>query len=200
MEGVVAIDTERVWNDLHANIHGFVSRRVRRAADVDDIVQRVFLQVHRSLPTLREADRLHAWIYRTTRRAIADYYRAPALRREAPAGAATDFVSDEAPSVEDALEDEPAALRELAGCLQPLLADLSEIDRQALHLVDIEGLTQTQAAQRLNLSVSGMKSRVQRARARLRTGVEACCQVELDRRGGPIAFQPRSDDSCRGCR
>jgi hypothetical protein len=49
-----------VWEELHASIRGFVARRVRQQADVDDVVQRVFLQVHRALPTLRRADKLHA--------------------------------------------------------------------------------------------------------------------------------------------
>jgi RNA polymerase sigma factor (sigma-70 family) len=78
----VSLSTEGVWSELRANIRGFVGRRVRQPADVDDIVQRVFLQVHRALPTLRDADRLHAWVYQTTRRAIADYYRAPSHTRE----------------------------------------------------------------------------------------------------------------------
>ena len=56
----VSLSTESVWADLHANIRGFVARRVRQQADVDDVVQRVFLQVHRALPTLRETDKLHA--------------------------------------------------------------------------------------------------------------------------------------------
>ena len=93
----VSLSTEGVWSELRANIRGFVGRRVRQPADVDDIVQRVFLQVHRALPTLRDADRLHAWIYQTTRRAIADYYRAPSHTREVPAGAAVDL----APQIAD---------------------------------------------------------------------------------------------------
>jgi RNA polymerase sigma-70 factor (ECF subfamily) len=55
----------------------------------------------------------------------------------------------------------------------------------------VEGITQAEAARRLGLSVSGMKSRVQRARARLRAVVDACCRVELDRRGGVVAYEPR---------
>jgi RNA polymerase sigma-70 factor (ECF subfamily) len=82
----VSLSTEGVWSELRANIRGFVGRRVRQPADVDDIVQRVFLQVHRALPTLRDSDRLHAWVYQITRRAIADYYRAPSHTREVPAG------------------------------------------------------------------------------------------------------------------
>jgi DNA-directed RNA polymerase specialized sigma24 family protein len=46
----VSLSTEGVWSELRGNIRGFVGRRVRRPADVDDIVQRVSLQVHRALP------------------------------------------------------------------------------------------------------------------------------------------------------
>ena len=192
----VTTDTERVWGELHTNIHGFVSRRVRQVADVDDIVQRIFLQVHRSLPTLREADRLHAWIYQVTRRAIADHYRAPVHRREVPAGAALDDVPDDLPEAGRAGEDEPSVLQELAACLQPLLADLALVDQEALRLVEVDGQTQVEAARRLGLSVSGMKSRIQRARRRLRSAVEACCRVEVDRRGGLIAYEPRGGGRC----
>ena len=191
--GTVTADTERVWSELHAGLRRFVGRRVRNPADVDDVVQQVFLRVHRALPSLRDADHIHAWIYQTTRRAIADYYRSPASRREVPSGDALDVAPDRAASAPD---DERTAARELAGCLQPLVAELSAADREALRLVEVDGLTQTEAAHRLGLSVSGMKSRVQRARARLRAVVEACCRVELDRRGGLIAYEPRARRGC----
>ena len=196
---MVPSETERVWSLLHESIRTFVSRRVRQPADVDDVVQRVFLQVHKSLPTLRDADRLHAWIYQTARRAIADYYRAPALRREISAGAGLDVVEDTSVGVEPDLEDEPSVRQELAGCIQPLVATLASADQEALRLIEVEGLTQVEAAGRLGLSVSGMKSRVQRARARLRTVVEACCRVELDRRGGLMAYEPRKKGGCGPC-
>jgi hypothetical protein len=49
-------------------------------------------------------------------------------------------------------------------------------------MADLEGVTQAEAARRAGVSVSGMKSRVQRARQQLRTIVEECCRVDLDRR------------------
>lgn len=86
----VVLSTERVWAELHANIRSFVGRRVRQPADVDDIVQRVCLQVHRALPTLRATDKLHACVYQVARRTIVDYHRAPAHHREVPAGSVLD--------------------------------------------------------------------------------------------------------------
>ena len=146
----VSLSTEGVWSELRANIRGFVGRRVRQPADVDDIVQRVFLQVHRALPTLRDS----AWVYQTTRRAIADYYRAPSHTREVPAGAAVDL----APQVAHAADDDAdgSALQELSTCLKPLISSLGPADQQALQLVEFEGVTQVEAADRLGLSVSGM--------------------------------------------
>jgi RNA polymerase sigma-70 factor (ECF subfamily) len=192
----VSLSTEAVWSELRANIRGFVGRRVRQPADVEDIVQRVFLQVHRALPTLRDTDRLHAWVYQMTRRVIADYYRAPSQTREVPAGGAVDL----APQVAHAADDDAdgSALQELSACLKPLINSLGPADQQALQLVEFEGVTQVQAAERLGLSVSGMKSRVQRARLHLRTALDECCRIALDRRGGIMSYEAR-DDQCGTC-
>jgi RNA polymerase sigma-70 factor (ECF subfamily) len=194
----VSLSTEGVWSELRANIRGFIGRRVRQPADVDDIVQRVFLQVHRALPTLRDSDRLHAWVYQTTRRAIADYYRAPSHTREVPAGAAADLASHVAHAADDVADE--SALQELSTCLKPLISGLGPADREALQLVEFEGVTQVEAAERLGLSVSGMKSRVQRARLHLRTALDECCRIALDRRGGIISYEARTDHcgTCQG--
>jgi RNA polymerase sigma-70 factor (ECF subfamily) len=64
-------------------------------------------------------------------------------------------------------------------------------DRQALILTEYHGLTQKELAERLGLSVSGAKSRVQRARERLKQQLLDCCHFELDRRGHILDYQPR---------
>jgi len=188
--------TETAWAELHTNIRGFVARRVR-PENVDDIVQQVFLRVHQALPTLREAEKLHAWIYQTTRRAIADHYRAPATRREVPSGAAVEVVPEDH-SLAASDEQDASALRELATCLQPLIATLTDADREALRLVEFDGVTQVDAARRLGLSVSGMKSRVQRARQHLKSALDGCCRIALDRRGGVREIEPRGV-TCGSC-
>jgi len=198
MAAEMAITTEAIWIEFHASLLRFVARRVRNQADAEDVVQRVFLQVHRALPTLRDADRLPAWLYQTTRRVIADFYRAPAARRELPMGDAVEVAGDRDASSTAADADDHTALLELSACLRPLMSSLSAADQEALTLVEFGGMSQVDAARQIGVSVSGMKSRVQRARARLRSTVEACCRVEVDRRGGVSSFQPRAADSC-GC-
>ena len=185
-----------MWAELHASIRGFIARRVRQPADVDDVVQRVFLQVHRALPTLRETDKLHAWVYQTARRAIADFYRAPSQNREVATGTVQDIANELAAS--DSLEDDEVATRELSTCLKPLMNGLTAADQEALQMVEFDGVTQVEAAARLGLSVSGMKSRVQRARSHLRSALHDCCRIAVDRRGGVISYEGKSR-SCESC-
>lgn len=183
---------ELPWQELHARLRAFVGRRVRNQADVDDLVQRVLLQIVTGLRSLRDIDRLHAWAYRVARNVIADYYRSPTVRRERAAGDSVDLASaNESVESVPREDDERAALRELATCLQPMMRRLSRSYQDAIRTADLEGVTQAEAARRAGVSVSGMKSRIQRARQQLRTIVEECCRVDLDRRGSITSFAPR---------
>jgi RNA polymerase sigma-70 factor (ECF subfamily) len=186
------------WQELHGNLRAFIARRVQNQADVDDLVQRVLLQIVKSLATLRHAERLHAWVYRTARHVIIDHYRAAGSGREFSVGDAGDLeIAGVAPPASlDA--DDGAALRELAACLAPMLDKLSPAYRDAIRLVDLEGATQQEAADRTGVSLSGMKSRVQRGRHQLRTVLEACCRIDLDQRGAISAYTHRHPDAC-GC-
>ena len=193
---------ELPWQELHANLRAFVGRRVRNQADVDDLVQKVLLRIVTGMRSLRDLDRLHAWVYRVAGNVIVDYYRSPAVRRERPSGDTVDlaFANESAASIlrED---EERAALRVLATCLLPMMRRLSVDSQDALRMAHLEGVTQAEAARRAGVSVSGMKSRVQRARRQLRTIVEECCRVDLDRRGSIAAFASRRPErcACRDC-
>ena len=71
--------------------------------------------------------------------------------------------------------------------------------REAITLVELEGRTAKEAAEMVGISVSGMKSRVQRGRAQLRELFERCCEIALDARGKPTDFTPRAQPSCKTC-
>jgi RNA polymerase sigma-70 factor (ECF subfamily) len=191
------------WQELDRDLRTFIARRVRNQADVDDLVQRVLLQIVQSLSTLRDAERLHAWVYRTARNVVVDYYRSKGSRRELTATDAADGAPSESATPPASFDDdeEAAALRELARCLAPMLRQLPPAHQEAIRLVDLEGATQQHAALHAGVSLSGMKSRVQRGRQHLREVLEACCRIDLDRRGGISAFAARHPDACTcgGC-
>jgi RNA polymerase sigma-70 factor (ECF subfamily) len=178
--------------DLSSKLRAFVAKRVP-GPDVDDVLQDVFLRVQRGLPNLREEDRFGPWAYSVTRSAIADYRR---MRHRHPIAGShpPDSIGIEPK------EGRPEAGQELATYVAPFVAMLPSPYREALTLTELEGLSQAAAAQMMNVSLSGMKSRVQRGRARLRDLLEACCEIALDARGHVVSFEPRSPESIpEGC-
>lgn len=190
-----AVDAQALWEELHEPLLGFISRRVRDRGDAEDILQEVMLRIHRRAGELRSAGAIGAWVHQIARNAITDHYRSARVRREWPGG--IDAGAAERPAPPEPPEREPRG--ELTACLGPMLRRLPDAQRQALGLVEVEGVSQADAAVRLGLSASGMKSRVQRARATLRDMLVACCEVELDRRGAVMDHRPRGGScDCRG--
>lgn len=76
-----------------------------------------------------------------------------------------------------------------------MLAALSPAERALLRRVDAEDGSQAQLAAELGLSASGLRARVQRARARLRAEFDACCHLERDASGAVVAWRERRDDA-----
>lgn len=179
-----AADAEAIWREFHEALLGFISRRVPSRETAEDILQDVMLRIHRSAAGIERADAVGAWVHAIARNAIADHYRSASVRREL-AG------ESEIEAVPEPEADPPDVRGELAACIAPLLRELTPSFREALTLTELEGLTQEEAAARADLSLSGMKSRVQRARRQLKQVLVRCCEVELDVRSGLTGYRPR---------
>lgn len=181
------------WRELTTQLRPFVARRVASAADVDDVLQEVFLRLQRGIDGLRDEQRFGPWVYRITRNAIIDHQRSqarhPVVAREADDGSS---------HVPDADDDDGAVERAFASCIAPFVAMLPSPYREALTLTELEGLTQREAAEMLGVSLSGMKSRVQRGRVQLRRALEGCCDISVDVRGRVIGYAPRPDGRLPG--
>jgi RNA polymerase sigma-70 factor, ECF subfamily len=181
------LTTNRAWRKLEAKLRPFIARRIRAEADADDVLQDVFVRIQRGLPSLRDDQRFGPWVYQVARSAVIDHVRSsarhPIARRE--------------PAVEDELgadEPDPSSVeRQVAEYAALLVSMLPSPYREALTLTELEGLTQKQAAEMLGISVSTMKSRVQRGRRKLRVAIEDCCQIALDSRRRVIGCEPRAD-------
>lgn len=186
---MTATDPGAPWEQVRSRMLGYVERRVRDRGTAEDIVQDVFVRVAANPEAWRAVRDPAAYLLHLTKHAVADHYRR--TRREVPAP--HDALDQPAEPPEEASE-----VQQIAACLTPLLNGLSARDQQALRLVDVEGASPAAAAKELGLSASGMKSRVQRARARLRDQLLACCAFELDSRGLPTAFehQPACSGPC----
>ncbi|MGH2481135.1 MAG: RNA polymerase sigma factor SigZ, partial [Ktedonobacteraceae bacterium] len=177
--------TEYAWEAFHAPLHQFIRRRVADEATVEDLLQEVFLKIHQQGANLRDARRLESWIYQVTRNLIIDYYRNHHDR----------LTTLDDVEVLDLPEELPHddIVSELLPCIRAMVLALPDQDRQALILTEYQGLTQKELGERLGLSFSGAKSRVQRAREKLKQELLACCHFELDRRGHILDYYPHCE-------
>jgi RNA polymerase sigma-70 factor (ECF subfamily) len=195
-------DTTEIWRQMHERLLSYVRRQMPTIHDAEDIVQEVFVRIHANLDGLKDAQNVTTWVYQITRNVVADFYRQRATSAEAMAR----LVEQTDPPVASAPDEEAEgdimrrAIADFSRCLEPMLAELPEEYRQAVILTELEGMTQKEAAEKLGLSVSGAKSRVQRGRGKLKDVVLACCEVELDRRGGLVDYHDKGVISgCDDC-
>lgn len=177
---------ETIYSELGASLRGFILQRVSDPQTADDILQDVFLKIYTHLDTLRDDAKVSSWVYQIARNAIIDHYR---KREDAPL---PDVEQIELPAEDERMR---AALAASVACM---LERLPAEYQSALRMDALEGVPQADIAARLGLSPSGAKSRVQRARHKLRAMLLDCCQFEFDRRGGVIDVVPRSN-CCSEC-
>ena len=146
----------------------------------EDILQEVFIRVHRHLCCQPEWNKPESWFYQIARNLIIDHYR----RRRETGGDPR----------------KPARRTRFAGrrpegtlalSLREMVDELPEPYRQALIMTEYQGLSQKQLAESLGISLSGAKSRVQRARDKLRDMLLSCCHFEFDRRGRIVDYYAR---------
>jgi len=168
------------WDAHQAELRRFLRHRAASDAEADDLLQDVFLRALRRANGLCGIDNPRAWLFHAARNLLIDRLR---------------LARDQVPLPDD-LAAEPAPVtppvESLSQCLPRALSELSAQDREAITLCDIQGMTQQQFAQRIGLSLPAAKSRVQRARARLKSHLTAACQVSLDAAGQVSGFVPRS--------
>jgi RNA polymerase sigma-70 factor (ECF subfamily) len=176
---------ESLWREYRELLVRFVRRRVTDSATAEDIVHDVLVRAYENRHTLRDDQKFEQWLYQITRNAVIDHYRNRKPTRPIP---------DNLPDADTA--DSGEARAELSRCVQPFIQALPLHYRDAVQLSEIRGLTQQETADRLGLSLSGAKSRVQRARRLLADSILECCRLEFDSAGSILSYQSRGCNQC----
>jgi RNA polymerase sigma-70 factor, ECF subfamily len=176
---------ETIWEQMSTRLRYFILTRVEDDAAADDLLQEVFMRVHQNMGQLKQNEKLEQWIFQITRNVIIDHYRTRHPQTEL-----SEKLSDPNTEVEDA-----DALADLTDSIQRMVNELPTPYREALQMTEYQGLSQQALADRLGISISGAKSRVQRARQKIKEGLLACCHFEFDRYGRVVDYW----DACYCC-
>ncbi len=179
MEAAQTVDVAAAWHELGDRLRVYVARRVN-PGDADDVVQSVMVKLLERRAEI-DVDSVRAWLFTVTRNAVAEYYR-----QHRPSVDLDSF--GDVPET-DAIDPADRTIGNLSDCLDPMLRMLPDADADLLRRIDLQGEAQTELAASLGIPLSTLKSRVQRARTKLRSAFDVCCSIDLGRNGAPIAFE-----------
>lgn len=168
----------RAWEASERDLRSWLLHQLHDRPLAEDLLQDVFLKAMRQQADFCAIGNPRAWLFQVARNALADHWR----RRH-----------ESVPLPEDltGMDETPAPVDTLASCLPRVLTELSPEDRDVISCCDLDGMTLAAYAERIGVSLSGAKSRLQRARARLKQQLASACEVRFDEQGKVCCFKPR---------
>lgn len=173
------------WSSFESKLKSYIGKRVSKE-DVDDVLSEVLLRLVKNQDTYSATNNPLAWLYKVAANVIADHHR----RRATEVRVIKHIAVEQDIEAVGANETEETASQELAGCVVPFIDNLPAPYNEALMMTDIGGMSQTKAAEKLGLSKSGMKSRVQRGRNKLKQALLNCCEIQVTRTGSISDYEP----------
>ena len=193
--------TESIWNACGNGLKYFILKRVSDPTLADDLFQEVFLKIHSKIDSLKDDTRICGWVYSIARNTIIDHYRQNKtgfvdietihlVKESDDENPDQETISDNTAIPLCYEENEPTVAQEIAAGLKEMVESLPGKYAKALLLVEFEGVSQIELANKLGISVAGAKSRVQRGRQMLKDLLMRCCHFEFDKYGTIINSHP----------
>lgn len=162
-----------------------LSRYIRDAAEVEDVVQEAFIKAYRALPSFRAESAFYTWLYRIGINTAKNYLVAQGRR----APTSTEYDADEAETFEDGdqLRDinTPESLllsKQIAETVNAAMEALPDELRTAIMLREIEGMSYEEIAQMMNCPIGTVRSRIFRAREAVATRLRPLLDTAPDQR------------------
>ncbi|MEP2240473.1 MAG: sigma-70 family RNA polymerase sigma factor [Maribacter sp.] len=167
-----------IWLDLNDELYHFILGKVKDEQQAKDLHQDVFLKIQTKIHQLQHKSKLTSWVYQITRNKIIDHFR----KQQNPTVDVVDFDMPE----EEAHDFDYS---KLTNCINQKIGELSAQHKEAIVLTTFQEYSQKELAKHLNISYSGTKSRVQKAREILKVQLLSCPNVASDPSGKLLDFE-----------
>jgi RNA polymerase sigma-70 factor (ECF subfamily) len=151
---------EAIYRQHASRLYSLACRMAGSPEDGEDLLQEIFLQVHRKLDSFKGDATLGTWLYRLALNHCLDFVRS----RQAKMSKLTESLDEESAIEPSARRDTPIARLDLDRALERL----PEGCREAFVLHDVEGFDHKEVADLLGIAEGTSKSQVFKARLRLR--------------------------------
>ena len=145
---------------LTPGLFAFAYKVVRQREEAEDLVQDTWVSALRTFPSFEGRSSLRTWLVSILRRRIADKYR-----RAKP----VEELSEERIALDDEAADSRAANLEAAALVRQALPVLTDLERRAVELVDIQDLERERAANEMDITRGHLRVLLHRGRQKLQT-------------------------------
>jgi RNA polymerase sigma-70 factor, ECF subfamily len=183
---------QEIAEQFRAEIFAYIQSKVSDTATADDLTQETFVKVGRALAKGTEPEHFRGWLFQIARNTIIDFLKE--TRRFVPLEESHAVSGNENSANSDPVDNE--FRKRLFSYTLEVIKTLPTDDRVALMFTEIDGLSREELASELGISLTAAKSRVQRARAKLRKAVEECCRLVTDPYGRVIDWKKRGTPCC----
>jgi RNA polymerase sigma-70 factor (ECF subfamily) len=172
-----------LFTEYHDRICRYIAGMVRDPAEAEDLTQETFLRAHCQRETLRDPKAARGWLYRIATNVCVDHLRK--RRQQVALDSGEEPHRGQPAAVESPSAHERVERAETSACVQRCLDYLPDSYRAAILMYEAYGLTATEIADLLNVSVGTVKIRLHRARRRLQEVMEIGCTVSGRNSGVP---------------
>jgi len=176
-------DFSTIYDEYYPKIVRYITRLIGEL-EAEDAAQETFVKIDRSLDNFRGESSLSTWIYRIATNTAMDHLRRPSSKRSVRPTEEKDIRGDEdaGPIDNTPLLDTQLIRKDMNDCIRGVVDGLPDDYSTVLVLSELEGLTNSEIAEVIGISLDTVKIRLHRARTKLRKALEAKCNFYRDER------------------
>lgn len=160
------INFDAIWKLYNDSLYNLIANKTSNYQEAEDILQEVSLKLVAAIDNNSDIKNIKSWLFQVTKNTIADHYKG----------------KNRGEIKESIFQQLHSSDNEIEGCVCDIVGFviknyLPEKYAEPLYMSDIEKVPQKKIAEQMGLSISGMKSRIQRARIMLKEMVLECVEI-----------------------
>jgi RNA polymerase sigma-70 factor (ECF subfamily) len=176
-------DFSEIYREFYPKITNYLTRLVGEH-EAEDVAQIVFEKVNSNLTTFKSESKISTWIFKIATNTALDRLKSPSYKRT-PSGPLGPIPLQKIENINLAFDntvspDRKVIRDEMSDCVREFVDKLPTDYRTIILLNELEGFTNQEIADILQISLETAKTRLHRARARLKKELENGCDFYLD--------------------
>ena len=194
--------SERNFSDIYKEFYPKITQYLTRLVgehEAEDVAQVVFEKVNSNLPTFKGKSKISTWVFKIATNAALDRLRSPSYKRS-PSGPLAPIHLQKVENItmagnKPAPPDRKVIRDEMSDCIREFVDRLPPDYRTIITLNELEGFSNREIAEILDISLETAKIRLHRARAKLKESLESGCDFYLDESSELACDRKQSTDN-----